>query len=116
MMSLRQMRTVISLINFGDWRFVIESKRGGERFLVVEFNEPCIVTSTPTLQRSRKWRLSKHMTRSELVQTAFKAVLTAIEHEAREQFAYRGRAIFGPHFDVDALCELASVPGGLDAR
>lgn len=48
------------------------------------------------------------MTVSELVQTALKAVLTAVEHEVREQFLYRGRAIFNPHCDVEelvALCE-----------
>jgi hypothetical protein len=43
------------------------------------------------------------MTRSELVQTAFKAVLTSIEHEAREQFTYKGARVFGPHFDIEAL-------------
>lgn len=51
----------------------------------------------------RKWLLSPHMTKSEVIQTAFKAVLTAIEHEAREHFLYKDRPVFGPHFDVDAL-------------
>lgn len=55
----------------------------------------------------RKWLLSPHMTKSEVVQTALKAVLTAVEHEAREHFLYRGRAVFGPHYDVDALHEIA---------
>jgi hypothetical protein len=43
------------------------------------------------------------MTRSEVVQTALKAVLSAEEHEARERFLYKGKAVFGPHFDVDVL-------------
>jgi hypothetical protein len=54
-------------------------------------------------QHTRKWLLSQHMTRSELVQTAFKCVLTSIEHEAREQFTYKGARVFGPHFDVETL-------------
>lgn len=57
-------------------------------------------------QRSRKWQLSYHMTTSEIVQTALKAALTAEEHEVRENFRYRGKAIFGPHFDVDELVEM----------
>jgi hypothetical protein len=54
-------------------------------------------------QHTRKWLLSQHMTRSELVQTAFKCVLTSIEHEARERFTYKGARVFGPHFDVEVL-------------
>jgi hypothetical protein len=64
----------------------------------------------------RKWFLSNHMTRSEVVQTAFKAVLTAEEHEAREHFKYRGQSIFDPHYDVDKLVELRSDVACLDLR
>lgn len=55
----------------------------------------------------RKWRLSIHMTDSEIVQTALKAVMTAEEHETREQFLYNGQAIFGPHLDIEQLWELS---------
>jgi hypothetical protein len=51
----------------------------------------------------RKWYVSPHATRSEVVQTLLKAALAAEEHEAREQFRYKGVAIFGPHHDVEAL-------------
>ncbi|WP_293222251.1 hypothetical protein [Ottowia sp.] len=43
---------------------------------------------------------------SELVQTALKCVLTSVEHETREQFRFRGQAIFGPHFNVEQLATL----------
>ena len=114
-MTLREMRAVIALMEFRDWRFVIELKRG-ERFLVAEFEDTCAATGTFALQRSRKWRLSKHMTRSEFVQTAFKAVHTAMEHEVREQFLYAGRPIFGPHFDIQKLHALCDAPGAHDKR
>jgi len=65
-------------------------------------------------QYGRKWRLSQHMTKSEIVQTAFKAILTAEEHEVREKFLYRGHAIFGPHLNVDALVGFSQL--ALDAR
>lgn len=57
------------------------------------------------------------MTKSEVVQTAFKAVLTAVEHETRETFLYRNKAIFGPHYNVDALLKLCeSGSTALDVR
>ena len=57
--------------------------------------------------KTRKWLLSRHMTKSEIVQTALKCVLTAIEHEARERFTYRGERVFGPHISIDELLRLA---------
>lgn len=64
----------------------------------------------------RKWRISKHATKSEVVQTVFKAYLTWVEHEARENFRWRGQAIFSPHFDVDQLAVLARSGNAHDAR
>jgi hypothetical protein len=61
-----------------------------------------------SIQRGRKWMLSPHMTRSEIVQTCLAAVFAFVEHEARERFLYRGEAIFGPHFNVEKLHELAT--------
>ncbi len=58
-------------------------------------------------QHGRKWYLSPHMTESEVVQTALKAVLTAEEHEARELFRYCGSQVFDPHFDVRVLRAMA---------
>ena len=52
--------------------------------------------------------LSPEMTRSEVVQTVFKCALTSMEHRTREFFHYRGRAVFGPHFDVEALWQLCA--------
>lgn len=66
--------------------------------------------------RGRKWRLSPHMTKSEVVQTAFAALMAAVEHEAREQFLYMDRAIFHPHYDVDRLHALCGEQSSSDAR
>lgn len=67
-------------------------------------------------QKGRKWRLSVHMTRSEVVQTALKACLAFEEHELRERFKYRGRSIFDPHYDVDLLHSLRGQVDALDER
>jgi hypothetical protein len=54
----------------------------------------------------RKWFLSPHMTNSEVVQTAFAAVMAVMEHETREFFQYKGQPIFCPHYDVEILVAL----------
>jgi hypothetical protein len=92
-------------VSFPGYKFTVDS-RGDRPFLQAEFHSPCSQTGKVTLQKTRKWQLSQYMTESELIQTVFKCVLTAIEHEAREQFKYKGRAVYGPHFDVRALMEL----------
>ena len=66
--------------------------------------------------KGRKWFLSPHMTKSELVQTVFKAMLTYVEHEFRSGFTYKGRLIFGPHFNVDKLVELCDDPNCEELR
>lgn len=85
-------------------------------YQVSEPNGKCNVTGEPMSWNGRKWRLSQHMTDSEIVQTMLKAVLTAQEHEAREGFLYRGKAIFDPHYDVDLLWELRARDDALSER
>ncbi len=53
--------------------------------------------------KGRKWRLSRWVSKSEFVQTCLKAVLTTEEHEAREHFRYKSRAIYGPHIGCEEL-------------
>lgn len=85
---------VLAELRYKDWAFEVGPS---EQWLRVRFKEGAEEWT------GRKWLLSVHMCKSEVVQTALKAVLAAEEHEAREKFFYRGRAIFGPHYDVDSL-------------
>lgn len=52
---------------------------------------------------SRKYYISPNMLDVEIVQTAFLCLKTALEHELREAFKYKGVAVFGPHLDLDTL-------------
>ncbi len=94
----------VGQISYKDWSFDIGIK-SDVLYLQVKFLAPDNGSDKPSLeiQRGRKWMLSEHMTHSELIQTALKAVLTAEEHETREQFLYKNKAVFAPHFNVDAL-------------
>lgn len=63
----------------------------------------CNVTGKPLPWWGRKWRLSVHMTDGEIVQTAFLAIMTALEHEARESFTFQGVCVMEPHRDIHAV-------------
>lgn len=51
--------------------------------------------------------LSEHATDSELVGVIFGLYKSYMEHEARETFTFRGRRVYGPHINVEALWEVA---------
>lgn len=104
-MNIEQMRAVLADIRFYDYAFKIVDKHPS-LYLQATYTEPDIVTGTPERQYTRKWQLSEHMTKSEFVQTAFKCCITSMEHRTREHFRYKDAAVFGPHFDVDALLDL----------
>lgn len=108
MLEPEKLRQVLGDVAYKDgWELVIDTPvpNTGTPWLKWVFTAPDIHTGRPEVQHCRKWQLSYHMTRSELVRTAFKAVLAAEEHEAAEAFHYRGAMIYNPHMD---LVELAS--------
>ena len=74
-------------------------------YLQAVYDEADTVTGLVQPQYTRRWPLSPKMTKSEVVATAFKCVLTSMEHKTREWFTYRGRAVYQPHQDVDRLWE-----------
>lgn len=82
---------------------VKKSSATGSVYLQGEYLEADTVTGKMETQYTRRWVLSPAMSKSEIVSTAFKCVLTSMEHRVREWFLYKGRAIYQPHYDVDAL-------------
>lgn len=109
-MNIAHARAILRLVKFPGYTFRVEGDFIGVTYLQASFDAPCSLDGgAPATQTTRKWQLSVHMTPSELVQTALKCVLTSQEHEAREQFTYRGKAIFGPHFDVEQLVALCAL-------
>lgn len=98
-------RAILEHVRFHDWHFIVDFD-GSRPYLQVQATDPCSVTGELHRWHGRKWFLSGHMTDSEVVQTAFLAVMTAVEHETREHFTYGGHAIFGPHYNVNRLARL----------
>lgn len=114
---------VLGRITFNGWRYVVvmwgqhagdspEQNWSNTTFaLRIEVDEGvCNVTGETLKWNSRKWLLSPHMTDGEIIQTAFLATMTAMEHETREQFKYRGATIFDPHYDLEKLVALRTSP------
>jgi hypothetical protein len=109
---LAVIRTALAQVEFPGYEFICRES-AGRFYIQARFRAPHCQTGEVEVQHTRKWYVSKFATRSEIVQTALKLVLTSVEHEAREQFKYKGRAVFGPHLAVDQLWGIA---GHLDRR
>jgi hypothetical protein len=105
MKTLQDIKDVLSRVSFPNYTFNVKENTAG-LYLQIMCQGKCNVTGDDSKWFSRKWTLSYHMTDGEIVQTAFKAVMTAVEHEVRELFTYRDESIFDPHYDVEKLVEL----------
>lgn len=112
-MLVSEIRDILDHIEFRDWRILLRQEGEGthlERtYLQVEFEAPdnWEITGRMAIQQGRKWYLSPYMTKTEIVNTAWFAVKTAIEHEAREEFKYKGVDIYNTHIDVETLVKVA---------
>lgn len=101
-MTRQKVQKILDRIKYYDWEFYL-GQDGSRLYLQIKFNSEDSRTNLLEKQRGRRWLLSPNMTKSEIVSTAFKAVITAVEHETREMFLYRGKSIFNPHMDVEYL-------------
>lgn len=120
MLSGKKMRNYASILSgitlpFG-LKLYLEHKDDYSVLRVGDPNATDNVTGKPYPWKGRKWLLSEHMTDGEVVQTAFLAAMTAIEHEARETFKYKGQAVFDPHYDINKLVSLRGQPDALKER
>ena len=129
-MTAAQLAATVEDLAFRDWGFFVETKGDGfllqVRFLALDratndatingSSERAVQSPVPVEQHGRKWYISSHAVKTEVVRTAWKAVQAAILHEAEEDFLYRGVAIHNPHTEPVALARAAGYlerrPGG----
>jgi hypothetical protein len=109
MLSLEQIQDIILGVTctmFPTWQLKL-SLEGAHLFLqVYETDGRDTFNDEPVTWHGRKWLIEQTMTETQIVNTCFKAYETAIEHEFRELFRYRGRPVYNPHRCVNALCGL----------
>lgn len=107
-LSDRRLKQIAKQITYRKgWRLTLSDASVGKRpYIQWSFMAACTKTGKVSEVSSRKWLLSRWMTESELVYTAYKAALAAEEHESREFFRYQGKRILNPHLDVKALMKV----------
>lgn len=100
-MTESDLRMILRRIEFKDWNLYVYPC--GDGWLIHwEFSVRDEERRTQTRFKSRKWYVSPHSCESEVIQTVLLATLTAVEHEAREEFKVDGEAAYGPHISVYA--------------
>lgn len=130
-MNAEEMRAILTLVKVPEFEFRIHEEQflgisytdegppsgpASKIYLQGHYVEPDVTSGVDEPQSTRKYPVSLHATKSELVQTAFLCYLQSMEHRARESFTYKGKRIYGPHINCDILAEMVGKDGNLDYR
>lgn len=110
-----RVQTVIDNVSYPGFKFVLQPKEGA-LWLRVEADSNCTSSGAPLVWKGRPWRISLYATDTEIVWTCFKAVLTALEHEARELFKFKGVAVADSHVNIHNLADFIKDPRNKDGR
>jgi len=116
MKNLKDIAKIINNISYKDgWQIILKTNdkedcysEEGYPYIQIIFKGKDAQTQKDQfgIQKGRKWFLSYHMTATEIVYTAFKAIQAAEDHEMREFFKYKEIRILNPHFSVDDIVEM----------
>ena len=79
----------------------------GRWFVQIMCNRVDVITKVEGWGYGGKAYPSEHASDSEIVQMIFGLYKGYWEHEARENFEWRGRRVFGPHISTEAMWEVA---------
>jgi hypothetical protein len=101
---------IIDDCTFPGYEFML-STIGDQFVLRLMYYEPDVYSGEDEPQFTRPWLVSPYATTSEAVQTVFKAILTSMEHRARENFHWRGKPVLMPHLDIEKLWQM--LPDGM---
>jgi hypothetical protein len=109
-MTLDEMETILSNIQIFDRKFeiqplIINAELGWA--IQVTYTEPDIDTGKLELQKSRRWVIEPNATESDVVHTAFAAVMRSYDHVVQEHFMYKGKRVYSPHFAIEARLKMA---------
>ena len=111
---LARHREWMTEVSYPGYEFLVSQSRTGAIYLQASYWEEDTVTGRYDRQLTRRWLLSPHMLKGEVVSTAFLCIMTSMEHRVREWFLYRNKPIFHPHYNIDdlaAVCESREVRG-----
>lgn len=116
MFSEKEIREIVSNVAYLDW--VIKVPYDGERpYLQIHGHGPDPKANMEDAQWSgRKWFISPHMCKNEIIRTAYKAIECAVAHEMNENFLYKDVAIMTPHMDYEEIVTVMTDHNCIDAR
>lgn len=106
-LELERFEAIVKATSYKENYFIrLTCDHGGFSLQVIGVGHKNALTGHPVLAViGRKWRLSTHMSASEVVLTIFAALLAFEEHEAREAFRFQGQRVLGPHPDLGWIAE-----------
>ena len=96
---------IVGECDFPGQNFIVDIGADGV-YLQSWYLERDTVTGKMEKQWTRPWLIKPYTSNSDIVRTAFKCIMTSMEHRIREWFTWRNRAIFQPHFEVEQLWNL----------
>lgn len=106
----KRVRALVDDITYKDGYYLIcqwDKTFGNRLYLQVQCWRPDTFTGEHGWGYGGKAYLSEHMTDGEILRLAFSLFAKYEEHECREFYKYKGKALFGPHIDPLALWEIA---------
>ncbi len=89
-------------------RFEKSGEGEGDRWYlqVRVWREDCLVDGLEDWGYGGRFQVSPYSSESEIVQKVFAAMDAFEHHELRERFTYKGKHVFNPHIDINALLEI----------
>ncbi|MGE0539715.1 MAG: hypothetical protein AB7R89_06015 [Dehalococcoidia bacterium] len=101
------MREIVAAVRSPERNFIAYEDQFGHLFVFVEYwesdsNDP---DAGPQLQQGWPLLLTGMTEPTQVVQACFKALMTSLEHQAREWFLYRDQPVMSPHRDIDQVAE-----------
>jgi len=116
MFTEKALREIVSNVSYLDWE--IRLRHDGDRPYIQIFGHgPDPKAGMMDAHWSgRKWFISPHMCKNEVIRTAYKAIECAVAHEMNEYFLYKGVAIMTPHMDYEEIVDIMKDHNCIDAR
>jgi hypothetical protein len=99
-------KQLLEKVTFPGYTFEL-GEENGVRFVRIYYNEPDTATGIDETQYGRKWWLEPTDSEMGFLQSCFKALLTSLEHRARECFKYDGYPLMFPHRSLAEAIEQA---------
>ncbi|MDX6180675.1 hypothetical protein SGQ44_00815 [Flavobacterium sp. Fl-77] len=103
--SFNDIIEIISDITYEDWEFDVFEENELPT-LQIKFKEIDTISGEESYQYSRKWLFAyNEMGKTQVIQTCYLALSTAIKHESRENLKYKNKWIANPHRSINLILE-----------